>query len=96
MYTLARAMLWRYGYLDKLFAVLGHTDAIDVKYGKVKGLRTQTADTDAATKLFAETILKFGTADDAFGSTEGGTILEVIQEAEDEDGWEEDGMEDAA
>ena len=40
MYTLARAMLWRYGYLDKHFAVLGHTDAIDAKYGKVKGLHT--------------------------------------------------------
>ena len=46
--------------------------------------------------FFTGTILKFGTADDAFSSTEGGTILEVIQEAEDEDGWEEDGMEDAA
>ena len=61
MYTL----LWRYGYLDKLFAKLGHTDAIGVKYGKVKGLRTQTAATDAATKLFAKTILKFGIADEA-------------------------------
>ena len=58
MYTLARAMLWRYGYLGKHFAVLGHTDAIDVKYGKVKGLHTQTADTDAATKLFYRNHIK--------------------------------------
>lgn len=70
MYTMTRAMLWRYGYLEKLFEKIGHTNAIDVKYGEVKRLPQKSIDTDNATKIFAETLLKLGSFEDAFGSTE--------------------------
>jgi len=88
MYTMARDMLWRYGYLDRLFHHLGHRDAFDVKYGDVKRIPFITKDTNADTKAFAETILRFGSFVDAFGEDDygSGTILEEITEMDDEDG----------
>ena len=69
MYTMTRAMLWKYGILDKMFKHLGHTgDTIDVSYGKVKGLLQKTSVTDAETAAFADTIMKFGSASDIFGA----------------------------
>ena len=88
MYTMARDMLWRYGYLDGLFKHLSHTDAFDVKYGDVKCIPFITNTTNEETRAFAETILRFGSFVDAFGNEESGsgTILDEILEMEDEDG----------
>ena len=66
MYAMARAMLWKYGYLHGLFYYLGHTDELDVKFGDVKVILKITTETDALTSAFAGTILKNGTFDDAF------------------------------
>ena len=91
MYTMARAMLWRYGFLDGLFEHLGHTNDIDIKFGDVKRIPNfKEHVTDAETKIFAETILRFGTFSDSFGTTDSATVLSVIEE------WEEleDGLED--
>ena len=81
-------MLWRYGFLDGLFQSLGHTYTLDVKYGHVKRIPFITKDTNADTKAFAETILRFGSFVDAFGEDDygSGTILEEITEMDDEDG----------
>ena len=81
MYTMARAMLWRYGHLDGLFAHLGHTNDIDVKYGDVKRIpKIVEGVTDVETKSFAETILRFGTFDDSFGFDDNGSSLNDIDE----------------
>jgi len=58
MYTMARSMLWRYGYLDDLFEKLGHSDTLDVSYGDIKRIPVKTARTDALTEVFANIILK--------------------------------------
>ena len=81
MYTMARAMLWRYGHLDGLFAHLGHTNDIDVKYGEVKRTpKIVEGVTDVETKSFAETILRFGTFEDSFGFDNNGSSLNDIDE----------------
>ena len=81
MYTMACAMLWRYGYLDGLFQHLGHTQDFDIKYGDVKQIPKIVADvTDSATQVFAETILRFGAFLDSFSINEHGTGLDVVEE----------------
>ena len=90
MYTMARDMLWRYGFLDGLFQHLGHTDGIDVDYGDVKRIPFINKETNADTKAFAETILRFGSFVDAYGDEDDRTALDEIEEMEDEDGDEDD------
>ena len=87
MYTMARDMLWRYGFLDRLFYHLGHTDALDVKYGDVKRIPLITKDINTNTKAFAETILRFGSFVDSYGDDDYGlgTILDEVTEMDDED-----------
>ena len=81
MYIIARAMLWRYGFLDGLFEHLGHTNDIDIKFGDVKRIsKSKEHVTDAETKIFAETILRFGTFSDSFGTTDSVTVLSEIDE----------------
>ena len=82
-------MLWRYGFLDGLVKSIGHTNGIDVKFGDVKRIPMIEDSTDAATKAFADTILKFGTFSDLFGTSESATVLTVVREyheVEDQDG----------
>ena len=86
MYTMARDMLWRYGYLDGLFKHLGHTEGIDVEYGDVKRIPFITKDTNNETRAFAETILRFGSFVDAHGDDTSGTVLDEILEMEEGDG----------
>jgi hypothetical protein len=89
MYTMARDMLWQYGFLDGLFQHLGHTEGFDVDYGDVKRIPFVNKETNADTKAFAETILRFGSFADAYGDEAEGTILDEIAEMgdgrEDED-----------
>ena len=73
-------MLWRYGFLDGLFKHLGHTNGKDIKSGDVKRILMIQDNTDAETKAFANTILRFGTFADSFGTSESGTELSVVQE----------------
>ena len=84
MYTMARSMLWRYGYLDGLFHALGHTATLGVKYGDIKRIPVQNSHTDVITAAFANTILKLGDAAMLYGDTESGTMLEVILELGDD------------
>mgnify|MGYP000927189165 CR=1 FL=1 len=86
MYTMARSMLWRYGYLDGLFKELGHLKDMDVDYGKIKRVPVMTIETDDMTKIFADTILKLGDHADLYGTIEAATFLEVVEELETEDG----------
>ena len=86
MYTMARSMLWRYGYLDGLFKELGHSKDMDVDYGKIKRVPVMTNETDDMTKIFADTILKLGDHADLYGSIEAATLLEAVEELETEDG----------
>ena len=59
---------------------------LDVKYGDVKRIPFITKDTNADTKAFTETILRFGSFVDAHGDDYGsGTILDEITEMDDED-----------
>ena len=86
MYTMARSMLWRYGYLDGLFQKLGHSPDMNVNYGEIKRVPVMNTDTDVITKLFSETILKLGDHADLFGNVEAATMLEVLEEFEQDDG----------
>ena len=86
MYTMARSMLWKYGYLDGLFEMLGHTKDLDISYGDIKRVPQMNCETDHVTKLFADTILKLGDHADLYGTTESATMLEVIDEFEQDDG----------
>ena len=79
MYTMARSMLWRYGYLDGLFQKLGHSPDMNVNYGEIKRVPVINAvDTDVIKKLFSDTILKLGNHADL--------LLEVLEEFEQNDG----------
>ena len=82
MYTMARSMLWIYGYLDELFQKLDHLLDMNVDYGEIK----RVSDTDVITKLFSETILKLGDHADLFRDVEAATMLEVLEEFEQNDG----------
>ena len=86
MYTMARSMLWKYGYLDGLFEMLGHTKDLDISYGDIKRVPQMNCETDHVTKLFADTILKLGDHADLYGNTESAIMLEVIDEFEQDDG----------
>jgi len=91
MYTMARDMLWRYGFLDGLFHHLGHTNALDVKYGDVKRIPYITKETNADTKAFAETILRFGSFADVYVDDDYADVLLTEEiEMEDSEGGEED------
>ena len=84
MYTMARSMLWRHGYLDGLFHALGHTATMDVKYGDIKRIPVKNSGTDALTEVFANTILKLGDAAMLYGDTESGTMMDVMLELREE------------
>ena len=84
MYTIARSMLWRHGYLDGLFHALGHTATMDVKYGDIKRIPVKNSGTDALTEAFANTILKLGDAAMLYGDTESGTMMDVMLELREE------------
>ena len=86
MYMMARDMLWSYGFLDGLFKKLGHTNEIDVDYGGVKKIPFITEETHNDTRVFAETILQFGSYVDVFGEVEEEIALEPIFEGDNEDG----------
>jgi len=83
---MARSMLWRYGYLDGLFQKLGHSSDMNVNYGEIKRVPVMNSDTDVITKLFSDTILKLGDHADLFGDVEAATMLEVLEEFEQNDG----------
>ena len=85
MYTMARSMLWRYGYLDDLFEKLGHSESLDVAYGDIKRIPVKTAGTDTLTEVFANSILKLGDVAMMYGDTESGTMLSVIMELQDDE-----------
>ena len=80
IFTMARSMLWRYGFLDGLFKNLGHTNGIDIKFGDVKRIPMIQDDTNAETKAFTNTILRFGTFADLFVTIKLGTVLSVVRE----------------
>ena len=63
-------------------------DAFDVKYGDVKRIPFITKDTNADTKAFAETILRFGLFVDTFGEDDYGSKAEETEM----DDNEEEGM----
>ena len=75
MYTMARSMMWQYGYLDGMFETLGHTSMMNVKYGDIKRIPEKNSGTDALTQLFTNSILKPGDAAMLYGDTESGTML---------------------
>ena len=85
MYTMARSMLWQYGYLDDLFEKLSQSDTLDVAYGDIKRIPVKTAGMDALTEVFANSILKLSDTALMYGDTESGTMLDVIMELQDEE-----------
>jgi len=80
MHTFARCILWKYGYLDGLFELLGNTDGLDIKYGDIKRIPARTAETDELTGVFAHTILKLGESGMVYGISESATMLDVVNE----------------
>ena len=72
---MARAILWRYGYLDGLLQWLGHTEEFDIKFEEVKCIPLLTPETSMEKKTFAETIMRFGSLTNTFGTVKGGTVL---------------------
>ena len=86
MYTMARSMLWKYGYLDGLFEMLGHNKDLHISYGDIKRVPQMNCETDYVTKLFADAILKLGDHADLYGTTESAIVGEVIDEFEQDDG----------
>ena len=84
MYTMARPMLWRYGYLDGLFEKLGHTSTMDVSDGEIKRIPVLNSGTDALTECFANGILKLGDAAMLHGDTSSGSMLDVITDLEED------------
>ena len=69
MYTMARSMLWRYGYLDCLFEALRNTSTMNVNYGDVKRIPVKASGTNVLTESFANIILKLGDATMIYGNT---------------------------
>ena len=80
VYTFACCMLWKYGYLDGLFELLGHTEGLDIKYGGIKRIPVCTTKTDKLTAVFAQTILKLGERGMVYGTSDSTTMLDVVTE----------------
>ena len=59
VYTLAREMLWRFGYLDGLFKHLGHDGELNIEYGKVKPMPKEKYAKAADIEAFTQTLFKF-------------------------------------
>ena len=89
IYTMMRVMLWNYWYLHGLFHHLGHTGELNVDFGDVKVIPQITKETDALTRIFADTILKFGSFVGAFSNANAGLVLDVVREMEAYDNSEE-------
>ena len=85
MYTMARSMLWRYGYLYGLFKALGHTSKMDVKYGDIKCIPVKNSGNNALTQSFVNSILKLGDAAMLYGDTELNPMLDMILELRDDE-----------
>ena len=71
-----RSMLWRYGYLDGLFASIGYDDSVEFDYGKVRCMPKKDHVEIEDIEKYSNTLFNFMAADEL------ATVLETIDEEE--------------
>jgi len=59
---------------------------MDINYGDIKRVPQINSETDKVTKICADTVLKRGDHADIYGTTESSTILDLMEEFEQDDG----------